>query len=562
MTRILRYIAVVATVCVGLAGCGGSHNIDARLAQVNDLANAGEADSAIALLQSIEKTSLNEYNSRYHDLMDIKTRDKADADITGDTAIVDIMEYFDDEGPDEVRGEAYYYGGRVYREMGDAPQALDYYQKAQDAYPQDQAFMKGKIASQMGQIFLELYMFDHAKTKFQEAIHHQKACKDTRGEVLNYHSLGESYQWLNKLDSAMCCFNEALKLIDEIKNNKRIKIEIHTAKIDLFIKQKDFDNALQEFKHIEPYLHENYISNSTLATAINIYTHKKELDKAEAYSNRLVDTGSLYGKKFGYKRLLEIANYKQQKTKLYDYIQKYKSSLDSANNTASTNAVIHQNSLYNYALREKESSTLKQKQQLLKQNFYLIAVCFLVVVCLLLYAMYRNRKLKLQLALQINNLMKIQNGDINENKILNNESITLQELQIEYHKEYNKLIQDIDPENYIIPDSILKSKVYQRIKQNVALNKNISSNDLHKLDLLINDVHKSFTLKIRQFNNKISEHEHQICLLTKCKFSNIDISNITNRERSSITKAKTRLYFKLFKEIGSAKDFDKFILSL
>ena len=163
MTRILRYIAVVATVCVGLAGCGGSHKVDARLAQVNDLANAGEADSAIALLQSIEKTSLNEYNSRYHDLMDIKTRDKADADITGDTAIVDIMEYFDDEGPDEVRGEAYYYGGRVYREMGDAPQALDYYQKAQDAYPQDQAFMKGKIASQMGQIFLELYMFDHAK---------------------------------------------------------------------------------------------------------------------------------------------------------------------------------------------------------------------------------------------------------------------------------------------------------------------------------------------------------------------------------------------------------------
>lgn len=80
--------------------------------------------------------------------------------------------------------------------------------------------------------------------------------------------------------------------------------------------------------------------------------------------------------------------------------------------------------------------------------------------------------------------------------------------------------------------------------------------------MLINDVHKSFTLKIRQFNNKISEHEHQICLLTKCKFSNIDISNITNRERSSITKAKTRLYFKLFKEIGSAKDFDKFILSL
>lgn len=279
-------------------------------------------------------------------------------------------------------------------------------------------------------------------------------------------------------------------------------------------------------------------------------------------AHELIKSHSVTSRQFAYSTLANYAKHIGNETKAYDYVMESYRCQNKLNNNASRSAVIHQNSLYNYALREKESSTLKQKQQLLKQNFYLIAVCFLVVVCLLLYAMYRNRKLKLQLALQINNLMKIQNGDINENKILNNESITLQELQIEYHKEYNKLIQDIDPENYIIPDSILKSKVYQRIKQNVALNKNISSNDLHKLDLLINDVHKSFTLKIRQFNNKISEHEHQICLLTKCKFSNIDISNITNRERSSITKAKIRLYFKLFKEIGSAKDFDKFILSL
>ena len=43
MKTVLMYIAVVVMVCVGLAGCG-SRTIDARLAQVNDLANAGEAD--------------------------------------------------------------------------------------------------------------------------------------------------------------------------------------------------------------------------------------------------------------------------------------------------------------------------------------------------------------------------------------------------------------------------------------------------------------------------------------------------------------------------------------
>ena len=559
MKLVLRYIAVVM-VCVGLAGCG-SRTVDARLAQVNDLANAGEADSAIAVLQAIEKTALDEYNSRYHDLMAIKTRDKTDADITGDTAIIDIMAYFEAEGPDEVRGEAYYYGGRVYREMGDAPQALDYFQKAQDAFPQYHAFMKGKIASQMGQIFLELYMHEHAKSKFQEAIHYQKECRDTSALILNLRAIGQICSKIKQTDSTIIYYKQAVNLANSGEKYKSKLVEIQSKIVDYYISNREYDKAQQEytlFDSISSKIKKDYV----YYTKINFNIINKQYDKVQELAQELTKSQSVTSRQFAYSTLANYAKFTGNETKAYDYIMESYRCQNKLNNNASRNAVIHQNSLYNYALREKESSTLKQKQQLLKQKFYLITVCFLVVICLLLYAMYRNRKLKLQLALQINNLMKIQNGELNENKLLNNENITIEELQIEYHKEYNKLIQDIDPDNYIIPDSILKSKIYQRIKQNVALNKNITSNDLHKLDLLINKVHKSFTLKLHQFNNKISEHEYQICLLTKCKFSNIDISNITNRERSGITKAKTRLFLKLFKENGSAKDFDKFILSL
>ncbi len=560
MKGLLWYIAVVMmTVCVGLAGCG-PRKVDARLAQVNELANAGETDSAMMVLSSIEKQSLNEHNRRYYDLMSIKTRDKAYQDITGDTVITDIIDYFDGNGSDYEKGEAYYYGGRVYREMGDAPQALDYFQKALDAFPEDEAMMKGKTASQMGQIFLNMYMFEHAKPKFQEAIRYQKDCKDSVGQILNLRVLGDVYQELDIVDSALWCFKQALKLNSKSDSNLKRKIDIKSSIIDLYVSQGDYDKARQEFVEFDT-LSNGFKYDYVLHTRINMYIILKQYGKVQKSAQELTKSKSIDSRQFAYSVLANYAKFIGDEEKTYDFVMKYFSCQTGINKNASRTAVIHQNSLYNYALREKESNILRYNQQILKQKISIITISLLVVICLFLFAMYRNRKLKLQLSLQINNLMKIQKEDFYDN-IVNNENVTITELEIEYNKEYNKLIQNVEPENYVIPETILSSKIYNQIKQSLNTNKTITSSDWHKLDVLINNVHKSFTLKLYQLNTKISKHEYQICLLTKCKFSNTDISCITNRERSSITKAKIRLYIKLFNRNGNAKEFDRFILSL
>ena len=163
-----------------LAGC--SRSVDSRLVRVSQLADCNATDSALAALADVCRDSLNEHNRYYYDLMSIKARDKAYLDITTDTTITDIIAYFERRGSENELGEAYYYGGRVSREQGDAPQALDYYQKALDVLTSpEHMYRKGKIASQMGQIFLELYMFEQAKPKFQEAIAYQTECEDSVG---------------------------------------------------------------------------------------------------------------------------------------------------------------------------------------------------------------------------------------------------------------------------------------------------------------------------------------------------------------------------------------------
>ena len=560
MKRVLWYIAVVAMVCVGLAGCG-PRKVDARLVQVNDLANAGEADSAIVLLQSIEKTSLNEYNSRYHDLMDIKTRDKADADITGDTAIVDIMEYFDDEGPDEVRGEAYYYGGRVYREMGDAPQALDYYQKAQDAYPQDQAFMKGKIASQMGQLFLELYMFDHAKTKFQEAIHHQKECNNLIGRILDLRALGDIYRKLEMNDSALNCFKQALYLNSNSKFHLKREVDIRSSIIDLYISQNEYDKARNEFEEFDE-LSSNFGYDYVLCTKINMYIVNKNYTKAISIAHQLKQSQSLRSRIFAYSVLLDYSKLLNKNNSVYHYANEHKKCVDSLNLQASANAVIHQNSFYNYALREKENLLLigyKDKTKYL----YVLSMLSLIVIVLILYNYYSYRKeTKLLSLIQEDKIKKIEFElqKLEKNQI--SDLVQTVKISDEIRSEYIKLIEIKAPNEYILPEEIITSYIYIKLKSAIKnTDIHIEEKDWEELEKVVVSCYPKFRITLTLLYSSISDYEYRICLLTKLKFGKKEIADLTYHSPSSVTNTRSRLYEKMFLKKGTASDMD-YLISL
>ena len=90
-------------------------------------------DSAVALLRSVDAEMRRAQPSVRHryDLLALKAQDKADLPLTSDSLILDILQYYEHGGDPNLLPEAYYYAGRVYRELGDAPQAIGYFQKAQ-----------------------------------------------------------------------------------------------------------------------------------------------------------------------------------------------------------------------------------------------------------------------------------------------------------------------------------------------------------------------------------------------------------------------------------------------
>ena len=556
MTRILVIILSV----IALAAC--SRSLDDRLVRVNRLANENLADSAMQALDSIDRASLDEYNRHYYDLMTVKTCDKADFQFDSDSLVLSAMEYFKKNGTDTVRAEAFYYAGRVARMLGDSPQALDYMQNALNCLDDSHTRLKGKISSQMGQIFQELYMFEQAKPRFIEAIHFQNLCNDSLGLMFNYRDLGETYKFLQLNDSAIHYIKTSLN-IAICQNYSLIDvIESRIILIDCYLEKSEYELARTEFSNIEQYLEDDNICNSVLATGINMYLLDRDFNNAEKLSLRLIQRGNLYGNKIGYRVLANIREMQNQIDESKEYTALYRDCLDSINAQSSKDAVIYQNSFYNYSLRERDNAILKNKQRL--SHYIIVSIIFICILIFLLLLLIteRNKSLRRQLELQLSRIQLLENnGNKIEPVITSTKSI--EQLKTDLEEKYRNFVKDVAIADYKVSEMVLSSSIYLKIKESLSsTNISLNEDDWFELDKIINTAYPKFKINLYYMCDNISTHEYHICLLIKCKMGSTNIGKLTFRDKTSIASTRKRLYRKFFLEDGSANDFDKFIYSL
>ena len=260
------------------------------------------------VLDSIDRASLSgEYYRRYYDLLTIKTRDKADLSFESDSLALSVMEYFKDHGTDTVRAEAYYYAGRVARMLGDSPQALDYMQSALDCLDDSCARLKGKISSQMGQIFVQFRLYEQAKHFFNKAVVYNHESKDSLALLYNIRDLGDVYSSLRMNDSALVRFNEALKIAKTSYPQTRKELETLALITDFYISNKDYSHAIETFQNIEPFLEEVYVTDFIHITAMQVYVISGDYHKAEKTAKELLKRNTLYCNRYAYNALAEIA---------------------------------------------------------------------------------------------------------------------------------------------------------------------------------------------------------------------------------------------------------------
>ena len=538
-------------------------------------------DSAVTLLKSIsdDMQQAPGFVQMRYKLLTIKANDKAYITHTSDSLILSLVDYYEHDGDPAYLGEAYYYAGSTYRDLGDAPRALEYYQKALDAMPGDENLkVKSKVYAQMGNLFRKQYLYNQAIESFQQSYKCDIIRKDTLGMIYNLRDIGFAYRGLDKPDSTLVLLNEARKLALMI-NNQQMDNRITSQMASLYIQLDSLEKAKA---YIRPSLEHPMKNNlsSIYSIAADIYYRLNQFDSTAYYCNELLKLGNLYAKSDAYERLAHITlNKRKDPAKALAYIDLNLVLQDSISRITATESVAQMNALYNYQLRERENARL----QIQRQNYYILFLgASLIIVILIIIAsffvrwyMLRQRKYRETLnhiltevyqktdayiaekKLEIEEAEHIL-GDLSfDNELERNHQEHRKEslrLEIERAKSEQELQRKRDLE-------IMHSDIHDLLKSHISLGSNMKTEDWTLVEQTIEHTFPGFTEKMNKING-MTEIKYQVRLLTKLHLRNSDIATLVNRSPSAITRIKERSVKDFGIENTGDINFDIFIGSL
>lgn len=392
-------IYLLAALLTLLCACG-SKPYPHVLTTADSLASANP-DSAQALLASLAEGMKQEPQDvqMYYRLLCIKAKDKAYITHTSDSAILPVVKYYERKGDKKHLPEAYYYAGRVYRDLEDAPQALDYFEKALDAMQENENLkVKTKVYAQMGTLFSYQNLYVEAIDMFKHSLQSNLILKDTVGMIYNFRDMANTYQNLRQQDSSLYCYKKSYQLSKIIK---RVDLEngIQSQIARYYINIGNYKDA---YRPLQAALHDIEHPNRSgiYSIAAKYYFNVGMKDSAVWYFQRLQDCGTLYAKEAAARGLAEITLSQGKTIPAARHLYQALLLGDSIHKITVTEDIRRSHALYKYQVREKENQRLKLQNLKQRQTGIFLIIAFVLLAGSgILY--YLRRKKAMQRRLKI-----------------------------------------------------------------------------------------------------------------------------------------------------------------
>ena len=581
MKKVTVWIFILAGVF--MASCS-RHRYPAELTAADSLAEV-QPDSAVALLKALRPNMADapEDTKMYYDLLTIKAEDKTYVTHRSNKQIMRLVNYYEHGGDKALLPVAYYYAGRTYADMQDAPRALDYFQRALDTMKdRKDASLKGKIYSQMGYLYMNQYLYDNAIKTFGMAYKYSSEVNDTSSIIYCLSDIASAFteKGQNRLSLKML-----LKAHKLAKKKGDISL-INFVEYYMSIRYSSIGEYELAKKYITPALKniEPQDSSAIYGSIADIYRLLGKEDSAFYYFNKVKDSGSLYAKKAAYRFFTRTEIERNGNKKMLNDFDTYCNYIDTVRSITSTEALAKANALYNYQLREVENIRLEKANA---RMHAIVVIACLVALALLLLSLallqyYRHRRIRMQM--QMERLKQIKESiykksqeyiDSNKRRIAELEHLLEttgqenEELKTKLQNERSRLISENEiaeienRESELAYEWIVKTDVFRRFNSLSSSDhaKNPTTEDWAELERVVNEEYPGFTNRLMGFCN-ISSNELRVSLLLKINVSPSRIAILTNHTETSVSATRRRLYEKAFNKKGTPKEWDNVIKRL
>lgn len=551
-----------------------------RAEQLMDLAPDSAKNLLLRLKDSIQQQS--EEVQMYYHLLTVKANDKCYVPHTGDSLMKALVYYYEQRGTPAQRMEAYYYLGSVYRDMHDAPRALNYFLQAVDASEDGKEYqILARTYAQMGTLYMYQKLYDEAIPMHKKAYHYYSLAKDSL--LLSYalRDIGRAFMAQHNVDSTLFYYEAGYQIAKQMNDIRRMSA-IQGELSDVYLQLGRYEEARTALTQSSAYLSNSNIASNKLIWG-ELYEETGQLDSAKIYYHNAIEMGSVYAKRSAYWKLYQIERDNSSYQKAIGYMDQYLIYQDSVQRITDIESVERVQSLYDYTHIKKENAELTLANAKHKAYFYQIMIICLLLVTLGIFGYYYDRSKKQRLIEQERKLrvLKDEQYAMSLERIKqNNDALSLLKEQLALaHKqedlakeellnlrrqvleEKNNRISAFHTEREALVNAFHRSEIYGIVQQkSMEPDSKLTKDDWERLQVELDATYDDFTSRLYALYPRFSEIEIRVCYLIKMYISASDIAHLVVRQKSSITSIRERLYKKIHGTPGLSKELDSFIV--
>ena len=537
-------------------------------------------DSALYYLSQLDSQMADEPEETrmYHRLLTLAAEDKLYVPHTSDSLIREIVRYYEGYGDSDKLMMAYYYQGSVWRDMNDAPRAIDCYHRALEAGRHTRCSdLLISIYSQLGTLLAYQGVYDESLQATRTALALCRQYRDTLSSPFFLRNIGRIWDIRRNKDSVYHYYNAALQQARYNQDSVMIEaVLLELGAISLSFNEVDTAKML-----LEKVKHRNDRKRFFHGILGRIYSREGQRDSARVYFNRALPYAGLRQQVTLHEELARLDYAEGRYAEAFSHASQSMALRDSVTSLTETEEVAKINALYNYHRTEEMNRQLEQRNRRQRGWLYGIVSAALLAACAT--AVWLRQK-KHEAALQRQKIRNLEAEQYRRSEAYRAESRRqLAELEAQLCKaekdkdtarrellETRHALLELSAakdrieqqERGLLVSQLHRSSVYAFFHKAAHEEVRITAENWQELRAAIDAAYDDFTGRLYSLCPHLSEMELHICWLIKIQLSPKDMAQVVGRSQSAVSMARTRLYKKIHQKEGTTSDFDKFITDL
>lgn len=525
-----------------LLSCNNNSRKDIQLLDTVEKIVNNYPDSALVLLDSI--SYLNEFNKEQYNryfLLQIQAKDKAYKDISSDSIILQIKDYYIKQNNIDKAALASFYCGRVLQENKKYKEATASFQQTVEYCNKTKDYdLLGLAQGSIGTILLKEYLKDEAILNLKNSAYNFNLANNNKNVIITYNNIGNAFLMKSENDSAFYYYNKGLNLAKEI--NDSLQMAYLTQCIGIVYREiGNYNKAMSYLKNSNKYFNRD---NDKSKLNLNIGKTYFELGKADSalyYIHKAlviqekVDDIHVFASI--YKTLSKIAEMNKNYMQSLDYHKKYSEYLATIVNENKNKEILELQKKNQIERYKSENNRLKLKEN----SIYLSLSIIVTIAGLMALFFYRKSQINKKEALK------------KENEILEAEKKIYQLIEMsKSYEDKDNSIKDILLHHFDILKKVAllerytkgdNQQDYRLIKVFNEIVYGQESLDWNMFYDTMNKVKSGFFERLKKKYPSLDQTEFRICCLTYIQFSCSEIgiilrlsSNTVQQKRSDIRK--------------------------